>query len=85
MNVIKQLLGSKKAIAGVATVIVNLVVGFMPEGTLDTAAKQGLITAITSIAAAYLIGQGVADHGKEAKKLDAPTALTAATPEAPTA
>lgn len=68
MAVVKQLLGSKKAIASVATVVVNLIVGFLPDGALDASGKAGLITAITSIAAAYLIGQGVADHGKEAAK-----------------
>jgi len=88
MDVIKQLLGSKKAIASVVTVVVNLVIGFLPADTLDMNGKQGLIAAITSIAAAYLIGQGVADHGKGAKQMDAAdakakdaAALAAAAPD----
>ena len=79
MNVIKQLLGSKKAIASVATVIVNIVVGFLPADALDAQSKAGLITAITSIAAAYLVGQGIADNGKEAAKESNKVAAPAAT------
>lgn len=71
MQVIKDMFKSKKALAAMATVVVNLIVGLLPADALDAEGKTGLITAITGIAAAYLIGQGVADHGKEAAKQQA--------------
>jgi len=80
MNVLKEMFGSKKAITGAVTVVVNLVLGFLPAETLDTETKLALITAISGIAAAYLIGQGVADNGKSAKKLEIAVASASLTP-----
>lgn len=70
MNVLKQFLGSKKAIASAVTVLVNLIVGFMPADTIDGETKMHLILAITGIVGAYVLAQGRADQGKEAKKIE---------------
>lgn len=76
MKALKEMVGSKKAITGVVTVIVNLIVGFLPADKIDNETKLALITAISGVAASYLVGQGIADHGKEARKLDAAAATT---------
>lgn len=85
MKAVKEMFGSKKAITSVVTVLVNLVVGFMPADKIDGETKLALITAISGIAAAYVIGQGVADNGKEAKKLELEANASASTSGAPDA
>ncbi len=67
IDAIKGLLGSKKALAAVAGVIVTLVgkIGIQ----LDTDALVVLISPIV----AFCIGQGIADNGKEAAKVSSGT------------
>lgn len=56
-----KLLTSKKWVTSVAGVIVGLV------GTLGLELPAESVVAILSPTLAYIVGQGVADHGKEAK------------------
>lgn len=65
MDLISNLLGSKKFIAAVIGLIVALAAEFGLE--LDTEA----IMAIVSPIIAYILGQGVADIGKEKAIVDA--------------
>lgn len=59
---LKQMLGSKKAIAMVAGIIVSAAahIGF------DLPPEE--VTGILAPILAYIVGQGVADHGKEKEK-----------------
>lgn len=61
IDAIKKMLGSKKALAALAGVVVALAAkaGF----DLDTEA----VLAIVSPVIAYILGQGAADFGKEAR------------------
>lgn len=65
---LKEILKSKKAIATIAAVIVA------------TAGKYGLgldtesVMTIVGALSAYIVGQGIADHGKEAAKVTAEAA-----------
>jgi len=66
MEVLKELLKSKKFIAmlvGVLTVLLGKVGLDLDEETL---------TKIVGLVAAYVLGQGIADHGKEQKKIGLP-------------
>ncbi len=58
MNVIKQLLASKKAIAAIAGALVILAGRIGPNLPEETALE------ITGIVIAYLLGQGLADVNK---------------------
>lgn len=64
-NVIKELLSSKKAIMAIVGVIVWFA-GYLGLH-LDAAALAEAITPII----VYILGQSVADHGKEAAKITA--------------
>lgn len=64
-DAIKGILGSKKAIAAIAGVVVSLVAKVGID--LETDA----IVAILAPIMAYIVGQGVADIGKEAAKQSA--------------
>lgn len=68
LSTIKQLLGSKKAVVAVVTVLVALLGLF----GLDLDADK--LAAALSPLLAYIIGQGVADNGKEAAKEQTKTA-----------
>ncbi len=64
----KEFFSSKKAMAlivGIITTILINVVGITPEQA-DVVTK-----AIEILASAYMVGQGIADHGKEAAKITA--------------
>lgn len=69
LDVLRELAGSKKFLV--------LITGLIVAG----AAKLGLhlddqtVAEIVGLFAAWLIGQGVADHGKEAAKINAATAI----------
>lgn len=65
MSLIKQLLASKKAIAMIAGVIVAAV------GRIGLELPTDAVTQIVAPIVAYILGQGLADAGKEAMKLDA--------------
>jgi hypothetical protein len=71
MDVIKQIFGSKKAIAGMVAALVNLVIGFLPADTIDLETKKYVIGALTGLVGCYLLAQGRADQGKEAAKVAA--------------
>jgi hypothetical protein len=61
LDTLKSILKSKKAIAAIAGVVVT-VAG--PKIGID----QSQAEKIVALLVAYVIGQGVADHGKEAAK-----------------
>ena len=63
LDAIKGLLSSKKALAAIAGVVVTLVGKLGID--LDTDALVILITPIV----AFVVGQGIADNGKEAAKV----------------
>ena len=63
LDAIKGLLSSKKALAAIAGVVVTLVGKLGLD--LDTDALVLLITPIV----AFVVGQGIADNGKEAAKV----------------
>ena len=63
LDAIKGLLSSKKALAAIAGVVVTLVGQLGID--LDTDALVVLITPIV----AFVVGQGIADNGKEAAKV----------------
>lgn len=61
MELLKSLLTSKKAAAMVAAVIMQLI---GKKVGLDADQVSGIVYSII----AYIVGQGIADHGKEAVK-----------------
>jgi uncharacterized membrane protein (DUF441 family) len=63
MTLIKQLLSSKKAIAAVTGVLVSVV----GRWGLDLPADA--VTQIVAVICSFILGQGVADAGKEAVRL----------------
>lgn len=71
-GVLVELVGSKKvmvaATSGLATVLLY-VLG--PRLGLDAAAANECATRLMAIAGAYLVGQGVADHGATAAEVHA--------------
>ena len=66
MNALRQMLGSKKAIAMFASVGAVLL-GKLFELELPPEELAVILTPVI----AYILGQGVADHGKEKAKLEA--------------
>ena len=62
--VLRDMLGSKKAIA----MIVGLVVSCVGKYGLDLPTEE--LTAVLSPILAYILGQGVADVGKEKARLE---------------
>ncbi len=67
-EMLKGLAGSKKFAALVAGLLATLLVsklGLPEEQAAD------LSTKLVALVASYMIGQGVADHGKEAAKIEA--------------
>jgi len=69
-SLFKSLLGSKKFAALITGLIANLAVlgaakvGISEEMASDVAMK------ITGLVGSYILGQGISDHSKEAKKLE---------------
>jgi hypothetical protein len=66
MRVIKEMFGSKKFLASVAGVIAVAVAKLTGVEIPDD-----ILMGVLGIVAAYVVGQGVADHGKEATKIAA--------------
>lgn len=74
---LRDLLNSKKVVTALVTVIVTALAGFL----LPIARKYGLpidestitefVLGVLGIGGVTLVGQGLADHGKEAAKIDA--------------
>jgi hypothetical protein len=65
LQAFKDLLASKKAIAGIAGAVMILV------GRLGLDIDSELVTQFVSLVIAYIVGQGIADHGKEGAKIEA--------------
>ena len=63
MKVLKDLFASKKFIVALAGMLIQAIAFFNPD--LADMADQ-----IIKVVIGYVIGQGVADFGKEAKKID---------------
>lgn len=62
MEFLKSILTSKKSAATVAGI---LMAAFGSKIGLDPAAVESIVYTVI----AYLVGQGIADHGKEARKV----------------
>jgi len=73
MEALKGLLGSKKAIAGLAGVVVATLVTLAGKHGygLDPEAASMLVKAVLGLAGVYILGQGAADIGKEKAKIEA--------------
>ena len=66
MKVVKQLFSSKKftvGLAGVLFVVLNEVLGL--------GVGEDLVGDVVQLASAFLVGQGIADAGKEKAKIEA--------------
>ena len=64
---LSEILGSKKALALIAAAIVWIL------AQLKVVASPDAILPLLGVLAAYIVGQGVADIGKEKAKIDANT------------
>jgi len=78
-TVIASLLGSKKFVALMVGLLVTLSVYPLTRwaGMSEVEAKEialPIATKLMALVSAYMLSQGVADHGKEAKKITAPRA-----------
>jgi hypothetical protein len=69
LNVLKELLASKKFIVMLAAMVVAI------ASKLGFAIDHDMSTQVITLASAYLVGQGIADHGKEAAKITMASAL----------
>ena len=65
MNVISQIFRSKKAITMLATVVCTI--GAKVGWNISTEELMPILSPIM----AYIVGQGIADHGKERAKVEA--------------
>jgi len=80
---LKGLFGSKKALAGIAGAATTalLLLAQKHGYGLDPEATKLLIGAVLGLAGTYVLGQGVADWGKEAAKVQAAAMDALATAE----
>lgn len=72
---IKDLFSSKKALVMMVALIVAI------ASKIGLHLDPDLVNQILALAGVYIVGQGIADHGKEAAKIDA---ASAANDNAPT-
>lgn len=79
MELIKQLLASKKFIAMVITLICLTALKIF-KVQLDPSTVAEFVAIISS----YILGQGIADHGKEAARINAISTQLALTPSSMT-
>lgn len=63
LAVLKELFASKKFIVMLAAVVVAI------ASKLGLAIDQDVSAQVIALAGAYVVGQGIADHGKEAAKV----------------
>lgn len=68
MDFLKSVLTSKKAIAALAAIAAVLLVPVLAKVGLVLSEDQ--IEHFVAVVAAYLVGQGIADHGKEKAKVE---------------
>lgn len=66
---VNAILGSKKAVAAIATVIFTFLAPKLAD--LGITISEAELEKVIGIAIAYLVGQGIADSGKEAAKIKA--------------
>lgn len=75
MELIKQLLtsllGSKKFVTMLAGVLLTIAI----RVGMDPVVAKDVIPGILTLVATYVLGQGIADHGKEKAKIVAESAL----------
>ncbi len=78
---LKELLSSKKAIITIIGLVLNLIVA---AGVikLDEAARAQVMQGIMAIVGTYVVGQGIADHGKEKAKVEVANGNSNPTPPA---
>jgi hypothetical protein len=82
METIRSLLKSKKAVAMITGIVASglaLAAGKLLGEEAGGALAEKYAALITSTVIAYVIGQGVADHGKEAAKEEAKVASSSDT------
>lgn len=65
---IKDLFASKKWRTMLTGVVLDILIG-MDIIQVDPAVKVEIITGISALFSSFVIGQGVADHGKEKEKV----------------
>ncbi len=68
-DALKEMLGSKKAIAWLATVL--LVIGNKIVGHFGYELDAQQVALLVGSAAAYIVGQGLQDHGESAAAVNA--------------
>jgi hypothetical protein len=71
MDGIKGFVKSKKGIGTLVGMLLNILVAIGVVPLADDVEKKDVVTGITTLIAAYVLGQGVADHGKEKAKIEA--------------
>ena len=74
---LKDLFSSKKALVMLAAIAVAA------GSKLGLHLDPDLVNQILAISGAYIVGQGIADHGKEAAKIEYADSPAAPTPAAP--
>ena len=70
MELVKGLLGSKKFVATMIGVAVTIAINL----GLDPVLAKEIVPVVMTLIASYVVGQGIADHGKEAAKVHAAAA-----------
>lgn len=72
------LLGSKKFVAFLVSLVVMLVTAISGKFGLGITDEQAndLSLKVVGLASSYLVGQGIADHGKEAARVQASSTET---------
>lgn len=70
-DALKGLFGSKKALTGIAAALTTALILFAQKQGygLDPDATKLLIGAVLGLAGTFIVGQGAADWGKEAAKI----------------
>ena len=66
---LKDLFDSKKFRVLLIGIVLNILLYFDVLKDLDATSKQELILSIDGLIAVFILGQGIADHGKEAAKV----------------
>jgi hypothetical protein len=67
----KALFGSKKAVAALVGFVMNLAAPFARKHGLEGVLTPDAVTSATAMLGTYMLGQGIADHGKEKAKVEA--------------
>lgn len=65
----KALFGSRKAVAALTGFVLNLLSPLARKHGLEELVTPDAVTQATAILGAYILGQGVADHGEARAKL----------------